>query len=89
MKKKFKRKGRRCENGWKKERISFETELYVSEELKRIKEIESKMGTIFSIENLSMNEIKTYIKHLQEIRREYVDLLIKIEKHLVAGADNS
>jgi len=73
----------------KKERISFETELYVSEELKRIKEIESKMGTIFSIENLSMNEIKTYIKHLQEIRREYVDLLIKIEKHLVAGADNS
>ena len=73
----------------KKERISFETELYVSEELKRIKEIESKMGTIFSIENLSMNEIKTYIKHLQEIRREYVDLLIKIEKHLIAGADNS
>ncbi len=73
----------------KKERISFETELYVSEELKRIKEIESKMGTIFSIENLSMNEIKTYIKHLQEIRREYMDLLIKIEKHLVAGADNS
>jgi hypothetical protein len=73
----------------KKERISFETELYVSEELKRIKEIENKMGTIFSIENLSMNEIKTYIKHLQEIRREYVDLLIKIEKHLVAGADNS
>ena len=73
----------------KKERISFETELYVSEELKRIEEIESKMGTIFSIENLSMNEIKTYIKHLQEIRREYVDLLIKIEKHLVAGADNS
>jgi hypothetical protein len=73
----------------KKERISFETELYVSEELKRIKKIESKMGTIFSIENLSMNEIKTYIKHLQEIRREYVDLLIKIEKHLVAGADNS
>lgn len=73
----------------KKERISFETELYVSEELKRIKEIESKMGTIFSIENLSMNEIKTYIKHLQEIRREYVDLLIKIEKHLVAGAGNS
>jgi len=72
----------------KKERISFETELYVSEELKRIKEIESKMGTIFSIENLSMNEIKTYIKHLQEIRREYVDLLIKIEKHLVAGADD-
>jgi len=46
------------------------------------------MGTIFSIENLSMNEIKTYIKHLQEIRREYVDLLIKIEKHLVAGADD-
>ena len=75
-------------NEWKKERISFETELYVSEELKRIKEIESKMGTIFSIENLSMNEIKTYIKHLQEIRREYVDLLIKIEKHLVAGADD-
>ena len=73
----------------KKERISFETELYVSEELKRIKEIESKMGTIFSIENLSMNEIKTYIKHLQEIRREYVDLLIKIEKHLVSVADNS
>lgn len=73
----------------KKERISFETELYVSEELKRIKEIESKMGTIFSIGNLSMNEIKTYIKHLQEIRREYMDLLIKIEKHLVAGADNS
>ena len=73
----------------KKERISFETELYVSEELKRIKEIENKMGTIFSIENLSMNEIKTYIKHLQEIRREYVALLIKIEKHLVAGADNS
>ena len=73
----------------KKERISFENELYASEELKRIKEIESKMGTIFSIENLSMNEIKTYIKHLQEIRREYVDLLIKIEKHLVAGADNS
>ena len=73
----------------KKERISFETELYVSEELKRIKKIESKMGTIFSIENLSMNEIKTYIKHLQEIRREYVDLLIKIEKHLVAGANNS
>lgn len=73
----------------KKERISFETELYVSEELKRIKEIENKMGTIFSIENLSMNEIKTYIKYLQEIRREYVDLLIKIEKHLVAGADNS
>ena len=72
----------------KKERISFETELYVSEELKRIKEIESKMGTIFSIENLSMNEIKTYIKHLQEIRREYVDLLIKIEKHLIAGADD-
>lgn len=73
----------------KKERISFETELYVSEELKRIKEIENKMGTIFSIENLSMNEIKTYIKYLQEIRREYVDLLIKIEKNLVAGADNS
>lgn len=73
----------------KKEKISFETELYVSEELKRIKEIESKMGTIFSIENLSMNEIKAYIKHLQEIRREYVDLLIKIEKHLIAGADNS
>ena len=72
----------------KKERISFETELYVSEELKRIKEIESKMGTIFSIENLSMNEIKAYIKHLQEIRREYVDLLIKIEKHLIAGADD-
>ncbi|WP_304179049.1 hypothetical protein [Leptotrichia trevisanii] len=72
----------------KKERISFETELYVSEELKRIKEIESKMGAIFSIENLSMNEIKVYVKHLQEIRREYVDLLIKIEKHLVAGADN-
>ncbi|WP_455036851.1 hypothetical protein [Leptotrichia massiliensis] len=72
----------------KKERISFETELYVSEELKRIKEIESKMGTIFSIENLSMNEIKTYIKHLQEIRREYVDLLTKIEKHLIAGADD-
>jgi len=72
----------------KKERISFETELYVSEELKRIKEIESKMGTIFSIENLSMNEIKTYIKHLQEIRREYVDLLIKIEKHLITGADD-
>ena len=72
----------------KKERISFETELYVSEELKRIKEIESKMGTIFSIENLSMNEIKTYIKHLQEIRREYVDLLIIIEKHLIAGADD-
>ena len=47
------------------------------------------MGTIFSIENLSMNEIKTYIKHLQEIRREYLDLLIKIEKHLIAGADNS
>lgn len=73
----------------KKERISLETELYVSEELKRIKEIESKMGAIFSIENLSMNEIKAYIKHLQEIRREYVDLLIKIEKHLIAGADNS
>ncbi|NWO18195.1 hypothetical protein [Leptotrichia sp. oral taxon 223] len=72
----------------KKERISFETELYVSEELKRIKEIESKMGAIFSIENLSMNEIKAYIKHLQEIRREYVDLLTKIEKHLIAGADN-
>ena len=72
----------------KKERISFETELYVSEELKRIKEIENKMGTIFSIENLSMNEIKTYIKHLQEIRREYVDLLIKIEKHLITGADD-
>ena len=72
----------------KKERISLETELYVSEELKRIKEIESKMGAIFSIENLSMNEIKAYIKHLQEIRREYVDLLIKIEKHLIAGADN-
>ena len=72
----------------KKERISLETELYVSEELKRIKEIESKMGAIFSIENLSMNEIKVYVKHLQEIRREYVDLLIKIEKHLVAGADN-
>ena len=72
----------------KKERISFETELYVSEELKRIKEIESKMGAIFSIENLSMNEIKVYVKHLQEIRREYVDLLIKIEKHLIAGADN-
>ena len=72
----------------KKERISLETELYVSEELKRIKEIESKMGTIFSIENLSMNEIKTYIKHLQEIRREYVDLLIKIEKHLITGADD-
>ena len=72
----------------KKERISFETELYVSEELKRIKEIESKMGTIFSIENLSMNEIKTYIKHLQEIRREYVDLLIKIEKHVITGADD-
>ena len=53
----------------KKERISFETELYVSEELKRIKEIESKMGAIFSIENLSMNEIKVYVKHLQEIRR--------------------
>ena len=72
----------------KKERISLETELYVSEELKRIKEIESKMGAIFSIENLSMNEIKVYVKHLQEIRREYVDLLIKIEKHLIAGADN-
>ena len=73
----------------KKERISLETELYVSKELKEIRKIESKMGAIFSIENLSMNEIKTYIKHLQEIRREYVDLLIKIEKHLIAGADNS
>ena len=72
----------------KKEKISLETELYVSKELKEIRKIESKMGTIFSIENLSMNEIKTYIKHLQEIRREYVDLLIKIEKHLVAGADD-
>ena len=72
----------------KKERISFETELYVSKELKEIREIESKMGAIFSIENLSMNEIKAYIKHLQEIRREYVDLLTKIEKHLIAGADN-
>ena len=73
----------------KKERISLETELYVSKELKEIRKIESKMGAIFSIENLSMNEIKVYIKHLQEIRREYVDLLIKIEKHLIAGADNS
>ena len=73
----------------KKERISLETELYVSKELKEIRKIESKMGAIFSIENLSMNEIKTYIKHLQEIRREYMDLLIKIEKHLIAGADNS
>ena len=73
----------------KKERISLETELYVSKELKEIRKIESKMGAIFSIENLSMNEIKAYIKHLQEIRRKYVDLLIKIEKHLIAGADNS
>ena len=73
----------------KKEKISLETELYVSKELKEIRKIESKMGAIFSIENLSMNEIKVYIKHLQEIRREYVDLLIKIEKHLIAGADNS
>ena len=73
----------------KKERISLETESYVSKELKEIRKIESKMGAIFSIENLSMNEIKVYIKHLQEIRREYVDLLFKIEKHLIAGADNS
>lgn len=72
----------------KKERISLETELYVSKELKEIRKIESKMGAIFLIENLSINEIKAYIKHLQEIRREYVDLLIKIEKHLVAGADD-
>ena len=73
----------------KKEKRSLETELYVSKELKEIRKIESKMGAIFSIENLSMNEIKAYIKHLQEIRREYVDLLTKIEKHLIAGADNS
>ena len=73
----------------KKEKISLETELYVSKELTEIIKVESKMGVIFSIENLSMNEIKAYIKHLQEIRREYVDLLIKIEKHLIAGADNS
>ena len=46
----------------KKERISLETELYVSKELKEIRKIESKMGAIFSIENLSMNEIKAYIK---------------------------
>lgn len=70
--------------------VSFRTELYVSTVLNRINEMERKIiGTPFSIENLSMSEIKEYIKYLQDIKSEYLELLSRIEKHLISGADKS
>ena len=69
-----------------KQNVSFETELYVSVKIKKIRDIENKIKKGLRIENLSISEIKEYMEYLQGIREEYLELLLKIEKHLISGA---
>lgn len=52
----------------------------------RIDEIREKINkeslNTFNIDNVSFYELKQYIKHLEGIKEEYLELLDNLEKHL-------